>query len=97
MEELPKEIVKHIFSFITNGRDQFNVFLTCKRFALLAADVYDPSVKENFLIRQASILGNLQRVRTLMQNPRVDPSDAGNEAIHWASQVKFEFNIEPSH
>ena len=44
----------------------------------------DPSIENNILIREASRDGNIDVVKLLLADKRVNPSANDNEAIQWA-------------
>jgi hypothetical protein len=46
----------------------------------------DPSARDNYAIRKASLEGHTDEVRLLLQDERVDPSDLRNQAIIIASR-----------
>ena len=50
-------------------------------------DDIDPSVDNNFAIRDASSNGHVEIVKLLLEDTRTDPSCANNEAIRYASDM----------
>jgi len=45
----------------------------------------DPSINNNYAIRYAALNGDVELVKTLLQDPRVDPSDNDNSTIRHAA------------
>lgn len=64
-----------ILSFMGN-RDLYTSFMTtCKRFHRVAQQYLDPIVNGNRPIRYACQKGYSRSVQSLLQDPRVDPSE----------------------
>lgn len=53
---------------------------------MLKFEQFDPSIDDNYLIRQASKLGCLKIVLALLNDKRVDPSAKNCESLHYAIQ-----------
>lgn len=81
---LPRETLSEIFSFVPFEKaDWMNVKLTCKKWSLIADEVFDPN-KCGALERMID-QGIESRVIEFLQNPRVNPAENDNEAIKLAS------------
>ena len=46
--------------------------------------VFDPSLRGNFAIRWVSMMGYTEKVKALLQDPRVNPADASSDALFQA-------------
>lgn len=85
MDSLDDKILEHVFSFI-QYLDWKAVLLTCKRFWRVGTKIFNPARDDNAAIKRMAMLGNLDAVRALLRDPRVDPSANDNAAIGLASR-----------
>lgn len=75
MDSLPRDVIRHIFSFIEfRGSDWLNVLLTCKNWLSEGKVVFDPSIRNNYAILWATENGMVNVVKELLKDKRVDPS-----------------------
>lgn len=88
MDQLPVEIVAHIFSTL-DETSWLPALLTCKQWYFIGTQLFDPSVRNNVALRWACRNGQTQKVKELLKDKRVDPTDGGNAAIRLASAFGF--------
>src|SRR5260221_12176679 len=81
-----RDVWSCIFTFIDNKLDWLHVKLTCKLFNQWTYLIFDPSIKNNQVIKNACFYGHLEIVKLLLQDSRVDPSANNNYAIRWTSE-----------
>lgn len=84
MDTIIEDILKDIIAQ-THFYDRLAVLLTCKRFHKIAKEVFDPSRNNDAAIIYSSKNGQLESVKYLLKDPRVNPTAKRNCSIIYAS------------
>jgi len=85
--ELPPEVISLIFSFIpVENSNWLHVLLTCRIFLHVGRRVFDPSIFDNSFFVEACCYGQLEAVRHLMKDPRINVAVDNNWPIIVASE-----------
>ncbi len=91
--DLPLDVHNDIYSFLENKH--LNPILTTSRETHKIAHRYlQPQINDNEAIRTAVKDNNILAVRSLLQDPRVDPSADNNYAIRMASMSGYTEVVE---
>jgi len=87
-DNIPDEIIYHIFTFI-NFKDQnwLSILLVCKRFRFIGEIAFSPASNDNIILCTACKKGNLNSVRLLLNDPRINPSLVRNNPFFISIQA----------
>ncbi len=81
---LPLDVYNDIYSFLPN-KDLLPVLRSSRETQQIAHRYLQPQINDNKAIKISSERGDLEAVRSLLQDPRVDPSAERNYSIRMAS------------
>lgn len=84
MDTIVDDNLKDIIQYTANN-DWFSVLLTCKRFHGIAKKIFDPSINNNEAIIYSCLRGQVESVKYLLKDTRVNPTAKRNCSIIYAS------------
>src|SRR5690349_6700659 len=86
IEQIPFEIIVYLFEFIPERNHWGVVSQTCRRWREAAIRAYDFTKDNNFALRKVMATRNIDGLRFLLGNGRVDPSVNDNMCIKFAAR-----------
>ncbi len=82
--DLPLDVHNDIYS-LSGNKDLYSILTTSRATHTIASRYLHPDINNNEAIRISSERGNTEAVRSLLRDPKVDPSANYNHTIRTAS------------